>query len=192
MRSSGPPVIQAMRSRYLRRSHLSPKVTRVSCGAAVRRGVGLTVVSPYTGTTGSPGERNGLRGGFPFAVIARIKSLGSPFSLRAVPGLSALPPGSGSPRRSFGPAPSITSQTIFTLHDSGDGPLGSKARPAQTERRVCPKPAASRDGGAHASRSWRKAIHWRWPAGGPVENRSISDRHAACGGRVSCGDRWET
>jgi hypothetical protein len=42
-------------------------------------------------------------------------------------GLSALPPGSGSPRPPFGPAPSITSQTIFMLHAADDGRPEPKA-----------------------------------------------------------------
>ena len=46
-------------------------------------------------------------------------------------GLSAFPPGSGSPRHSFGPAPSVTSQTIFTLHGANDRRLGPEA-PADT------------------------------------------------------------
>ena len=39
-----------------------------------------------------------------------------------------------------GPAPSITSQTIFTLHGADDGRLGSKARPTRAKRRVPPEP----------------------------------------------------
>src|SRR5208282_159763 len=45
-------------------------------------------------------------------------------------------PAPGLPGTPFGPAPSITSQTIFTLHGADDGRLGPKA-PARTGRTSC-------------------------------------------------------
>ena len=45
-------------------------------------------------------------------------------------------PAPGLPGTPFGPAPSITSQTICTLHGADDGRLGPKARPARAKRRV--------------------------------------------------------
>src|SRR5208282_6111896 len=43
----------------------------------------------------------------------------------------------------------------------------SKARPARAKRRVSPKPAASRDGGAHASRSCPQGHSLAVATGGP-------------------------
>jgi hypothetical protein len=48
-------------------------------------------------------------------------------------------PAPGPPGTPFGPAPSITSQTVFTLHAADGGRLGPKARPARAKRRVSPK-----------------------------------------------------
>ena len=68
----------------------------------------------------------------PFAGIARIRSLGSPFSL-LLSGLSAFPSRLRLPGGWCGPAPSITSQTMVRLHGAEDGRLGPKA-PACTGR----------------------------------------------------------
>ena len=46
------------------------------------------------------------------------------------------------PRRSFSPAPSITSQTLFTLYGADDRCLGAKARSAGAKRRVSAVAAA--------------------------------------------------
>jgi len=62
-----------------------------------------------------------LRG--PLPGIARIRSLGSPFSL-LLSGLSAFPSRLRLPGGWCGPAPSITSQTILTVHGAEDGRLG--------------------------------------------------------------------
>ena len=56
---------------------------------------------------------------------------------------------------------------MLTLHGAYDGRLGSKARPARAKRRVSPKPAASRDGGPHASRSCPQGHSLAVSVGGP-------------------------
>jgi hypothetical protein len=66
-------------------------------------------------------------------------------------------PAPGLPGTPFGPAPSITSQTIFTLHGAGDGHLGPKAL-ACTGR---------------TSWLWRKLRQRSGPV--PAENRSFLD-----------------
>jgi len=91
-------------------------------------------------------------------------------------------PAPGLPGAPFGPAPSITSQTIFTLHRADDRRLGPKARPARAKRRVSPKPAASRDGGVHASRPGLPDHSLAAAAGGPVENRPSTGRRPPAGG----------
>jgi hypothetical protein len=131
-------------------------------------------------TDGGPVKKKRPAGWSPFAGIARIRSLGVAVQPLSCPRPLSLSSRLRSPRRSFGPAPSITSQTTFTLHDADDGRLESKARPARAKRRVSPKPAASRDGGAHASRSCPQGHSLAVAAGGPCRE-SINSRHDQLG-----------
>ena len=67
-------------------------------------------------------------------------------------------------------SPSITSQTIFTLHGADDGRLGSKARPARAKRPMLLRSPRPRGTAALMLPGLaRKAIHWRWPQAGTVE-----------------------
>ena len=63
----------------------------------------------------------------PFAGIARIRSLGVAVQPLSCPASQPFLPAPGLPGIPFGPAPSITSQTILTLHGADDGCLGTKA-----------------------------------------------------------------
>ena len=78
-----------------------------------------------------PGQKRPA-GWSPFTGIARIRSLGSPFSL-LLSGLSAFPSPLRLPGGWCGPAPSITSQMMVRLPGAGDGRPGPKA-PARTGR----------------------------------------------------------
>jgi hypothetical protein len=71
----------------------------------------------------------------PFAGIARIRSLGVAVQPRSCPASQPFLPAAGLPGTPFGPAPSITSQTMFTLHGASDGHLGPKAL-------ACPGPTS--------------------------------------------------
>ena len=87
-------------------------------------------------------------------------------------------PAPGLPGTPFGPAPSITSQTIVTLHGADDGRLGSKARPARAKRRVSPE--------ARGLAGRRRSCFQVWPEGhslavaasGPCRE-PIDSRHLA-------------
>ena len=57
----------------------------------------------------------------PFAGIARIRSLWVAVQPELSPASQPFLPAPGLPGTPFGPAPSITSQTIFTLHAAADG-----------------------------------------------------------------------
>jgi len=73
----------------------------------------------------------------PFAGIARIRSLGVAVQPLSCPRpLSLSSRHRVSPGTPFGPAPSITSQTMFTLHGAKDGRLGPKARHARAKRQA--------------------------------------------------------
>ena len=80
-------------------------------------------------------SKNGPRGGLPSPALPRSGPWGSPFSLSAVRPLSLSSRLRVSPALRFGPAPSITSQTIFRLHADDDGRLGPKAPARRAERR---------------------------------------------------------
>jgi hypothetical protein len=153
---------------------------RAPCGSAPRSRVGVTVVSP-TRDDRQPGQKEtacgavSLRRHCPDQVPGGRRSA-SELSPASQPFL----PAPGLPGTPFGPAPSITSQTIFTLHGADDGRLESKARPARAKRRVSPKPAASRDGGAHASRSGLQG-HSLAVAVGGSRRESIDSQHDQLG-----------
>jgi hypothetical protein len=141
-------------------------------------------------TAGRPVKKKRPAGWSPFAGIARIRSLGvavQPLSCPRPLSLSSRP--RVSPGTPFGPAPSITSQTIFTVHGADDRRLGPKARPARAKRRVSPRPAASRDGGRRSCfQIWPQGHSLAVTAGGPVENRPLplhsrAARHRSASGR---------
>ena len=112
----------------------------------------------------------------PFAGIARIRSSGGRRSASELsPASQPFLPAPGLPGRSFGPAPSITSQTIFTLHGADDGRLGPKARPARADVVFLRRPRPYGTAAYMLPGLARKAIHWRWPWAGPVENRPFPD-----------------
>jgi len=157
---------------------------RVPCGAAPGGRVGVMVVSP-TRNDQQPGKKETACG----AVSLRQHCPDQvPGGRRSASGLSPASqpflPAPDLPGTPFGPAPSITSQTISTLHGAYDGRLGSKARPARAKGRVSPKPAASRDGGVHASRSGARRRRRREecrPAAGRAAGLRLGRRRARRG-----------
>ena len=72
-------------------------------------------------------EKNGLRGGLPSPVLPGSGPGGRRSASELSPASQPFLPAPGLPGTPFGPAPSITSQTIFTLHGANDGRLGPKA-----------------------------------------------------------------
>ena len=155
------------------------KISHLELWHEKRGGVGVTTVIP-TQNDRQPGQRNGLRGWSPFAGIARIRSLGVAGQPLSCPRPLSLSSRLRVPRRSFGPAPSITSQTIFTLHGADDRRLGAKARPARAKRRVSgggapavqigPGPGAVIPAGIPVS---APPEYRRWQAGSPSVCRRL-------------------
>ena len=74
-----------------------------------------------------PRQKNGLRGGLPSPVLPGSGPGGRRSASELSPASQPFLPAPGLPGIPFGPAPSITSQTIFTLHGAHDGRLGPKA-----------------------------------------------------------------
>ncbi len=75
----------------------------------------------------SAGQKNGLRGGLPSPVLPGSGPGGRRSASELSPASQPFLPAPGLPGTPFGLAPSITSQTIFTLHGAHDGRLGPKA-----------------------------------------------------------------
>ena len=72
-------------------------------------------------------SKNGLRGGLPSPALPGSGPGGRRSASELSPASQPFLPAPGLPGPPFGPAPSITSQTIFTLHGANDGRLGPKA-----------------------------------------------------------------
>ena len=117
-----------------------------------RAAVVVTVVSA-TRNDRQPGpKKNGVRGGLPSPALPGSGPLGGAVQPLSCPGLSAFPPGSGSPRHSVRSSSLDHLADNFTLHGADDVRLGSKARPACTGQTSCfprrPRPRGA--GGLHA------------------------------------------
>ena len=177
-------------------------------------------------TNGRPVKKNGLRGGLPSPVLPGSGPGGRRSASELSPASQPFLPAPGLPGTPFGPAPSITSQTIFTLHGANDGRLGPKApactgqtswlrrklrqrsgpvpgarygvpgrqpqtRPAPHSPASGGKPAASRDGGVHASRIPPARSFTGGHRIRPVENRTVATRSPAepRTGQAPPGDR---
>ena len=99
-------------------------------------------------------------------------------------------PAPGLPGTPFGPAPSITSQTMFTLHGADDGRLESKARPGRAKRLFLPSP---RSRGTAALMlpvlPARPFAGGGRPRASPVENRSLSISEVVTVSSRVCGGR---
>jgi len=132
-------------------------------------------------TDSCPVKRSGLRGGLPSPALPGSGPGGRRPASELSPASQPFRPAPGLPGTPFGPAPSITSQTTFTVHDADDGRLEPKARPARAQRRVSPNPRRPR--GAAAARRLPGLAARPFTGRGrgrasPVENRSILDSHA--------------